>query len=127
MGSIISVVMAAVLSYFFNKAAIKAAGNKAIVYIVPFIEEGFKTFITLALGGIVLLTHISFGIIEGIYDYFNSNEKINFTACFISVVSHSIFGVVTTLGFVLSKSWYPGLMAAILCHILWNWRMFRRI
>ncbi|MGI6113709.1 MAG: hypothetical protein ACOYEJ_06260 [Mahellales bacterium] len=127
MNSIISVVVVAALCYFINKAAIKAAGNNAIVCIVPFIEEGLKTFVTLGLGGIVLLTHISFGIIEGIYDYFNSDKKINLTASVISVVSHSIFGAITTLGFVLFKNWHVGMIAASLSHVLWNWAVLKKM
>lgn len=114
-------IIAALISYIFNKLVLKKMGNIGIIIAVPFIEESSKTIMALILNGDIIVTHFVFGVIEGIYDIINSSKSIGKWAALASLISHGVFGAAIYLTTKMGYSVYLGIALAWLLHSGWNW------
>lgn len=117
---------AALVAYTINKLLLKLLGEKSIVFMVPLSEEIAKTSSAILLGGWIPGVHLVFGIIEAFYDFHHGQvKKIAIFAALISVISHSLFGIMTNYFY----GWTDGLVLAILIvaiiHGLWNYYVTR--
>lgn len=119
--SLVSGLLAALLSYYINSKALKNMGEAAIIYWAPIIEESLKTGFALMLGGKVFLSHITFGAAEASYDTWKNRGAAGYWAGFAGLVSHSVFGAITQyFMYYLGNSSF-GLCIAIFVHIVWNY------
>lgn len=114
-------IVAALISYIFNKFVLKKIGNKGIIIAVPFIEESSKTAMAFILGTDIIAAHFVFGLIEGIYDIVNSSKRIGKWAALASLMSHSVFGAAVYFTMRAGYSIYWGVFLAWLLHSGWNW------
>lgn len=121
--SLISGGMAALISYYLSSKALKVAGEKAIVYISPILEETFKTGFALLLAGNILFAHVTFGVAEAVYDIWTNKGAIAYWAGVASIVSHGVFGMVTQYFIYRTGSNLIGIGAAILLHVAWNYKI----
>ncbi len=104
------------LAFITNRYLVKKLGNKAIIFIIPLLEEIFKTGSYYFFAKNLLLVHLIFGIVEGLFDYYNS--KI---AALSAILSHLTFGYITLLVWEISYSLLIGVFFSALVHILWNY------
>lgn len=118
--AVISGLAAAILSYIINTKALKLLGPKAIIYVAPIIEESLKTGLAVIFGGSIIVAHMTFGIVEAIYDFFNNRGSSAFFAGMAGALSHTLFGVITILSFRCSGSIITAMIFAIAVHMLWN-------
>lgn len=111
--------MAALLAWPINTWLVRLGGEKTIAFLIPLWEEIVKTGFALILNTSIILTHITFGLIEGGHDL-RTAGKNGVTAAIASVVSHFIFGMITAgiFSFTNNTSW--GLMGSVLIHLIWN-------
>lgn len=79
-----------ILAYFLNRMAVTKYKRRAIIYLVPAIEETCKT-VAGYLTSSILLSHLIFGIAEAVNDYIKASYKINLRASILSILSHSFF------------------------------------
>ncbi len=124
---IIAGIISGLLSYIFNKWALKDLKNKGLIIAVPIIEESTKTMAAIIIGTSIVGTHFIFGIIEGIYDIVNSPKKIGKWAALASILSHSFFGLITELTINIGYPIYWGIFLAWLIHSTWNWYITKHI
>lgn len=118
---ILAGIIAALISYIFNKLVLKKIGNIGIIIVVPFIEESSKTIFAIILKTGIIAVHFVFGIIEGIYDIINSSKSIGKWAALVSLISHGVFGAATYFITKAGISVYWGIAFAWLLHSGWNW------
>lgn len=114
-------IIAALLSYLCNKAVLRKSENTGITIVIPCIEEMTKTISALAMNTSIIKTHFIFGIIEGIYDIATSSKAVGRWAALASIISHSLFGLVTYFSIKNGYSFYWGIFLAWLIHSTWNW------
>ncbi|AAM25690.1 hypothetical protein M2349_002573 [Caldanaerobacter subterraneus subsp. tengcongensis MB4] len=112
-----------VVAYLLNSAVVKRYGERAVIYIVPFIEESSKTVFGY-LTSSILASHFMFGIAEAVNDYTKASYKINGRAAVLSILSHSIFGVISYV-LVEKVNLFVAILSASLLHLLWNRFMLR--
>ncbi len=117
---------AAALSYLLNRVFLSRFRKYAVIYITPVVEEGLKTFFALVFNVPVILTHAVFGLIEGAYDLFPSQEK-KVAAFLVSLLSHTVFGASTWLILVGSSSLALSVALVSVFHILWNYSVLKII
>ncbi|MDD4238529.1 MAG: hypothetical protein PHT62_08235 [Desulfotomaculaceae bacterium] len=110
--------MAAALAWQVNKFLGKWAGKKW-VYLAPLVEETSKTTAAVLCGGDILLTHLSFGAVEGCWEYFN--RRNGYYAGMAALASHSIFGFITLSVYRFYGILTPAMVAGCLAHIVWNY------
>jgi hypothetical protein len=109
------------LSFLLNKLLLKCIGIKVIVTYSPILEEVTKTLCPYYFGADILVTHMIFGILEAAYDWFRSRSGRRGTiAALLSMIGHSLFGVVTISIFSLSGSVFVGVFVGICTHLIWN-------
>lgn len=113
--------MAAALAWEVNKFSGQWAGTR-LIYLVPLVEEVSKTAPAVLFGGDILLTHLSFGAVEGIWEYFN--RRNGFYAGLAALASHSVFGFIT-LSVYRVYAMLPALAAGFLAHTAWNYLVMR--
>ncbi|TEB08434.1 hypothetical protein Psch_01997 [Pelotomaculum schinkii] len=109
--------MAAALAWEVNKHFGRWAG-KRWEYLAPLVEEISKTAAAVLFGGDILLTHLSFGAVEGFWEYFN--RRNGYYAGLAALASHSIFGFITLSVYRFYGTLPPALGAAFLTHMAWN-------
>ena len=119
--SLVAGLLAALLSYGLNSRALKILGDKAVTFGAPIFEEFLKTGLALLLGGSILVSHITFGVVEAIYDYYKNRGLLGTLSAGAGLLSHSIFGYITVLAPRLGKSPVLGITLALLAHIAWNY------
>jgi len=120
MAYIISVLMAG-LSFLINKLLLKYIGIQSVISYSPVFEELAKTVFSYYLSADILMTHIVFGVLEGVYDWYNDpNEQRGIKAAMLSMIGHTLFGGVTLIVFSLSGHVFIGILAAVCTHIVWN-------
>jgi hypothetical protein len=112
-----------VVAYFLNSAVVKKYGEKAVIYIVPFIEETSKTVFGYLTSSIPV-SHLMFGIAEAVNDYTKASYKINARAAVLSILSHSLFGLVSYVLYV-RIGLFGAIFSAYLLHVGWNRFMLR--
>lgn len=115
--------LAAGLSFILNKALLKLVGLQSIITISPVVEELSKTMFAYFLAADILVTHLTFGVIEASYDWMKSRGK-GVTAAILSIIGHGLFGAVT-LFTAQQAEIYMGLAAGIIMHLIWNAVMLR--
>lgn len=119
--SLASGLLAALFSYYINSKALKNFGEEAIIYWAPVFEETLKTGFALALGGGAILSHMTFGVVEAIYDVWENRGIVAYWAGFTSLASHSAFGAITQYFIHYLGNRLFGLSIAIVVHIAWNY------
>jgi len=113
---------AAGVAWVTNRFVVKFLGERAIIWLIPWLEEFFKTGIAVFSGASILLTHGVFGTIEAIYDY-TVSPRWGIWAGLLSMGSHWLYGVVTVLVTQQTSSWLGGILSAGFLHVLWNYAM----
>lgn len=122
MSLVIGCLMSSV-SFILNGWFIKRWGNKAFITIGPVVEEVSKTYLAWYLGAGLLLTHATFGVIEGTYDLISS--RYGAKGCILSISGHSLFGVITIVVYSISGIISAGIVVACVVHIGYNlWMIY---
>ncbi|NLZ54444.1 MAG: hypothetical protein GX892_15125 [Thermoanaerobacteraceae bacterium] len=119
--SVISGCVAALFSYYINSKALKSAGEKVIINLAPILEELFKTGFALVLKGKVLLSHVTFGVVEAAYDIWANGISTAYWAGFASIISHSVFGAISQYFIYRTDNNFLGIAIAALIHMAWNY------
>ena len=119
--TILAGIFASIFAYLCNKLVLKALGERAIVALVPFIEEMGKSGAAILMQSNIFGTHLVFGVVEGVYDIVVSKAETGKLAALFSVFSHGIFGMITQVTYNRSGSFYVAVLVAWLFHSLWNW------
>lgn len=109
----------ACLSFLVNKALLKIFGPKIIISYSPLVEESTKTLFAYCIGADILLTHVAFGAVEASYDFYHS-KNFRWQAAMLSIVAHSLFGIITVITYQLSDSILIGLLLGFTAHWLGN-------
>ncbi|MHB1126028.1 MAG: hypothetical protein ACYC2T_03580 [Bacillota bacterium] len=110
--------IAALGSWVVNRNLIKWEGNKVIISLLPIVEEVFKTGTAVSLGSSIILTHMIFGAVEGLYDLRTRGGGV--PAALVSLAGHWLFGYMTTTGSRLTGSLAGGMLLGIGAHLFWN-------
>jgi hypothetical protein len=118
MGYVLGCLMAG-LSFLCNKLLLKLKGIETVFYFSPVAEEALKTLPAYYLGADILVVHSVFGFLEGAYDFVTSPQS-KFTPLLLSVLGHSIFGLITVLGRYYSGEIWLGFLGGVFMHIIWN-------
>jgi hypothetical protein len=119
--SVASGLLAALLSYCLNSKVLKNVGEEAITFWAPALEELLKTGFALVLGGGVILSHVTFGVVEAFNDIRKNRSTTAYLAGVASLVSHSAFGAITQYFIYYLNSCLFGLSIAIIFHVVWNY------
>ena len=109
----------ACFSFLLNKVLLKLYGQKIIISYSPLMEESAKTLFAYAIGADILLTHVTFGCLEAGYDLYQGGHKSR-QAAVSSILSHSLFGMITIAVYSLSGSIMVSLAAGFTVHWLCN-------
>ena len=125
--SLASGLLAALLSYYINSKALKKTGEKAIIYLAPVFEELFKTGFALVFGGVVILSHVTFGAVEALYDMRENRGITAYWAGFASLVSHTVFGTITQYSIYYLGNVIFGVSIAVVAHVVWNYAVINFI
>ncbi|QJW47461.1 hypothetical protein HA075_17775 [bacterium BFN5] len=123
MGYVIGCLVAA-LSFLLNRMLIKQIGLQTMITASPALEEGTKTLLAFFLGADVLAAHVTFGVVEACYDWYQ-NGRSGLKAALFSIGGHSLFGAVTILLLAVSDSIWLALATGILAHVIWNVTVIR--
>ena len=116
-------ILAASLCYFLNSRLLRYWGNGYLVTLGPLLEEISKSWLAYELGAALLFTHLAFGIIEGSYEYFY--DKNGQRSAGLSVIIHSLFGLVTTVLWQKTASFWVAVGIVVLLHAAYNlWVVF---
>lgn len=110
-------------SFLLNKALLRLFGVQVIITLSPVLEEAAKTLSAFFLGADLLVTHLTFGLIEAVYDWSQSEGKA-MLAALLSILGHGLFGVIT-LTVSLATDMYVGLAAGMVAHLVWNAAVLR--
>ncbi|MDR5659187.1 hypothetical protein RH915_06765 [Serpentinicella sp. ANB-PHB4] len=124
---LIAGIFSAGFSYILNKLMLTKLGDRALIVLIPFIEEMAKSTAAIVLKTNFIGVHFVFGCIEGIYDYIYSNKKIGKWAALASVISHTFFGSVTFLIYTTTQRALLGILVAWIFHSTWNWYITNKI
>ncbi|KUK81330.1 MAG: putative membrane protein [Pelotomaculum thermopropionicum] len=108
---------AAALAWQLNKTAVFWVPRGRVV-LAPLAEESAKTLPAVILGADIFLTHLFFGVVEGIWEFI-SVSRGGIYAALAAVGGHSIFGALTFLVFMQAGT-APALVAGYLAHAAWN-------
>ncbi|MHB1420242.1 MAG: hypothetical protein ACYCX4_11775 [Bacillota bacterium] len=120
---LIAGLMAALGSWMINRNLINWEGNKVIISLIPLVEEVFKTVTAVSLGTSILLTHLVFGAAEGLYDLRMRGGGV--PAALVSLVGHTLFGYLTTIGSNLMGNLPGGLLLGTGAHLFWNMMVYK--
>ncbi|HMM22213.1 MAG TPA: hypothetical protein PKA10_15950 [Selenomonadales bacterium] len=123
MAYVIALLMAA-LSFLLNRAALRYIGVTAVITYGPVLEELAKTVLAFYLGADILLTHVTFGVIEGVYDWATASNR-RLAAAALSILGHSLFGALTTATLAFSGSVLAAVIVGSLVHLVWNVTVIR--
>lgn len=124
MGYLIGCLVAA-LSFLLNRTLVRRIGPAAIISYGPLLEESTKTLPAFLLGADILAVHITFGLAEAAYDWYQ-NARSGSKAALFSVAGHSLFGSATVFILALSGSIWLALAAGVVAHLVWNVSVIRR-
>lgn len=114
----------AALSFIANRAALRFLGPRAVISLGPLMEEAAKTLPAFYLGADILLTHAAFGAVEACYDWLTS-RRFGAKAAVLSLVGHSLFGLVTVGALALWGSVLLAAAAGLAGHLAWNVTLIR--
>lgn len=124
MAYIIGCLMAG-LSFSINKFLLKYIGLKIVISYSPILEELSKSICSYYLAADILVTHITFGVLEAIYDWYQSSASRGGIAAFLSIIGHTLFGGLTIVFLNLSGNIFFGIFVASCAHLLWNITLIR--
>lgn len=114
------------LSFLLNRLLLKYIGTQVIISYSPVLEELTKTLCSYYLGADIVVTHMVFGILEAVYDWWNQHTRERGAiAALLSIVGHTLFGGLTIIFFNVSGSIFLGLLVAICAHLIWNVTLIR--
>ncbi|MBC8015187.1 MAG: hypothetical protein H7X79_05525 [Sporomusaceae bacterium] len=114
------------LSFLLNKLLLKYIGIKVVVSYSPILEEVSKTLCSYYFLADIFATHVIFGILEAIYDWYTKRDgERGVIAALLSIIGHTLFGGLTVVVFNLSGSIFIGLFIAICAHLMWNVTLIR--
>ncbi len=116
---LIAGMLAAAVSWAFNRAALRWMGAKVIVVLVPLIEELAKSGAAVLSGSPVVATHGVFGLIEGVYDAWESGLT-GLEAGVAGFLGHLFYGYVTYLVLQKHAVFWAAAAAGYTVHMLWN-------
>lgn len=119
MNELAAALLAAGAAFLINRGGIRKFGIAEVVWIGPVIEELGKTGIAMILGASIVPAHAFFGVLEAIWDLWAGTAN-RYTAAFISIFGHSVFGYVTMWGYAYFSSWWGGVITGIAAHVFWN-------
>lgn len=123
--SILAGLLAAAASYYLNGKALALMGKAAISYGAPVIEELTKTGLAVLLSGDIFLSHIIFGAAEASCDIIKNRGRLSYAAGAAGLISHTAFGAITVCSGRFLKSLLPGIAAAVIIHMCWNYAVTR--
>lgn len=109
----------AAISFMLNRALFKRIGYQTIITYSPVIEEFCKTLPAYSIGADILAVHVTFGIIEGCYDYYQ-NQYTGVLAGLLSIIGHFLFGLTAVVVLMVSGNIYLAITASCVFHLLWN-------
>lgn len=115
---------AAAAAWLINRYLVARAGERAVIWLVPPVEELLKTGLAIMLGASLPLSHGVFGLLEAVYDYLAS-ARWGFWAGLSSIGSHYLLGLCTLFVYKALASWVLSIGLASLLHVLWNLAMIR--
>jgi hypothetical protein len=115
------------LSYLVNKFLLKLLEEYAAIIGAPVFEEIFKTLPAYYWNRPVFHVHFLFGVGEALYDFATSGRDSGRWAAVFSIISHSIFGAVTSLVIRYTGMVIPALVSAIVIHCAWNLFVIRLV
>lgn len=111
--------LTASFSFLANRALLKYIGPEVIITYSPMLEEASKTLLSFFLAADIIAAHLTFGLLEAIYDWHNSPQN-RFLAAAASLLGHGAFGMVTIVLLFLSGSIWVGLAGGTIAHLFWN-------
>jgi hypothetical protein len=112
----------AVVSFLLNRQLLQRIGSDVVLTYGPALEETVKSLPAYYLGADILVVHVTFGVIEGCWDWVHDRRL---WATIGSIVGHGAFGLLTILGLYLTNSIWPGLAAGLAAHLAWNVMIIR--
>jgi hypothetical protein len=116
-------IISAAVSIPLNRLLMNWLGNAAFVCAIPVVEETVKTVASIALHSNVVLTHVTFGIAEGLCDAWLSREPMSRKtryAALSSIAAHSLFGFTHLVSNRLFLSNAVAFMSSVAMHVIWN-------
>ncbi|AEE95995.1 hypothetical protein [Mahella australiensis] len=117
---IADIVFAVAATLFINKCMLKLMGSDASIWTGPITEECMKTLPAFLLGLSVLSVHVCFGIVEAMYEVWQSHSRQAAMAGVLAIVTHAAFGVITVWIYRFSGEIILALISAALLHMAWN-------
>lgn len=117
---LIAGITASLFSFAINSYILKRIGDTAVNIYIPVIEEFSKTCFSLIIEGNIIFCHMIFGTVEALYDFYTTPEKYSLTASVLSLLSHTIFGVITFYVIKLSGFSVIAVLVAVSIHSMWN-------
>ena len=106
--------------FLINNRLLKLMGDRVLVTYIPLAEETVKTVAAVMFGADVVLTHMVFGVVEAVYDLFNSPPAHSFTASVLSMISHTLLGLTAYFTIKVSGSVVLAVLVSSVLHSLWN-------
>lgn len=98
--------------------------SRAVVWLLPLVEEMAKTTAALLIQGTVPLVHLGFGLAELTYDVIWLRGSIG-PGALVTVLGHLVLGLVTLIIYRAFGSWAAAVGAAVTLHVIWNWLVWR--
>lgn len=114
--------LCALIAYGINTYMLRIWSNKALLYIIPFVEEGLKTGLAVWASLVIWQVHLCFGLIEAANDLKSGGS---WSSALYSVLSHAVFGAIT-VGFIQFLSLWLTIILVSCLHSLWNRLMLRQ-
>ncbi|WP_408955225.1 hypothetical protein [Natroniella sp. ANB-PHB2] len=118
MNSLLIAMLVALLAFIINRQLVIKLGNQTILYLIPLVEEVLKSGGFYLLGGNLILIHLGFGIIEGLFDYLDST-----LAAILAIVSHLLFGYLTLFIFEQTGQLLLAIVIVGIVHSYWNYKI----
>ena len=115
--------LAAFLAYAVNRLMVARCGEWAIKFLVPIIEEGLKTGLSLGFAVSIPAIHSLFGIYEAGYDLAanpGARPQEKWLAALAACVGHGVFGGVTWLLLARGLGAVSSIGMVGILHGLWN-------
>jgi len=86
----------------------------------PLGEELLKTGLAVTLGGSLALTHFTFGLVEGCWEWKRGRKG----AAWGAIAGHTFFGLCSSLAWQVAGSFLGAWMAGAAMHVGWNFFLY---
>jgi hypothetical protein len=135
----VAALAAAAGAYAGNRLFRGLLGQRAVILIAPGLEEALKTGLALLLGAPVLVAHVSFGLLEALYDLTTGRDRRGSrraAAALSGLGGHTLFGALTVavagtltgaVSVIPQPDWLAGSAVAYLAHVGWNALVMGRV